>query len=204
MQCSLWVEPIDTTLLGASLFPGSVLDQAWPDRCDDLFRAVKRLRQLGSHDALTLLRSSFSDPKILHLLHCSPSVSHSALDRFDSLLRSSVQSITNSDLSDIQWLQASLPVRDGGLGVKCVSFWRLRQAHSSSRAIFLLAVHTLTIVHCSPIFPTGHQLLVMSLTFYRQSNLSGTVRHFSRPSSGDVQFEHAIPASLVLGCLITT
>jgi len=43
-------------------------------------------------------------------------------------------------------------------------FWRQRQAHSSSRAIFLLAVHALTTVHCSPIFPTGHQLLVMSLT----------------------------------------
>jgi len=121
MQCSLWVEPIDTTLLGAPLFPGSVLDLAWSDRCDDLSRAVKRLRQLSSHDALILLRSSFSAPKVLHLLRCSPSVSHSVLDRFDSLLRSAVQGITNSDLSDIQWLQASLPVRDGGLGVRRMS-----------------------------------------------------------------------------------
>jgi len=28
---------------------------------------------------------------------------------------------TNSDLSDSQWIQASLPVRDGGLGVRRVS-----------------------------------------------------------------------------------
>jgi len=34
-------------------------------------------------------------------------------------LKQSVQG--NSDLSDIQWLQASLPVRDGGLGVRRVS-----------------------------------------------------------------------------------
>jgi len=32
-----------------------------------------------------------------------------------------VQRITNSDLSDIQWLQASLPVKDGGLGVRRIS-----------------------------------------------------------------------------------
>jgi len=91
---------IPYTLLGAPLFPGSVLDQAWSDRCNDLSRAVKRLRQLGSHDALTLLGSSFSAKKVLHLLRCSLSVSHSTLDQFDTLL-SAVQGITNSDLSDI-------------------------------------------------------------------------------------------------------
>ena len=29
--------------------------------------------------------------------------------------------ITNTDLTDIQWIQASLPVRNGGLGVRRVS-----------------------------------------------------------------------------------
>ena len=80
----------DATLLGAPLFHGPVLDQAWADRCDDLAIAIKRLRQLGSHDALLLLRSSFSAPKVLNLLRCSPSVAHSSLARFDSLLRSAI------------------------------------------------------------------------------------------------------------------
>lgn len=111
----------DATLLGAPLFPGPVLDKTWSDRCDDLARAVDRLATLGSQDALILLRSSFSAPKVLHLLRCSPSVSHPSLDRFDSLLRSAIERITNSDLSDTQWLQASLPVRDGGLGVRRVA-----------------------------------------------------------------------------------
>ena len=31
------------------------------------------------------------------------------------MLRAAIQRITNSDLSDSQWLQASLPVKDGGL-----------------------------------------------------------------------------------------
>jgi len=96
------VLPSDTTLLGAPLFHGPVLDQAWADRSDDLSRAVKRLSQLGSHDALLLLRSSFSALEVLHLLRCSPSVAHSSLASFDSLLTSAIQGITNSDLSDIQ------------------------------------------------------------------------------------------------------
>ena len=41
--------------------------------------------------------------------------------RFAALQRGTVKQITNSDLSDIQWTQASLPVRDGGLGIRRVS-----------------------------------------------------------------------------------
>ena len=65
---------------------------------------------INSQDALIILRSSFSAPKVLHLLVCSPSVSHNSLAKFDALLRHSVQRITNSDLTDIQWIQGSLPV----------------------------------------------------------------------------------------------
>src|SRR5664279_4381211 len=72
----------------------------------------------NNNDALILLRSSLSAPKIQHLLRCSPCVEHQSLAVFDSLLRSGICAITNCDLSDAQWLQASLPVRDGGLGVR--------------------------------------------------------------------------------------
>jgi len=71
-------------------------------------------------DALILLRASFSAPKVLYLLRCSPSVSHPSLERFDALLKQAIQRITNSVLSDLQWIQASLPVTDGGLGVRHV------------------------------------------------------------------------------------
>jgi len=39
------------------LFPGPVLDKAWPDRCADLARAIDRLDAMSSQDALILLRS---------------------------------------------------------------------------------------------------------------------------------------------------
>ena len=44
-----------------------------------------------------------------------------SLERFDALLKQAIQRITNSVLSDLQWIQAILPVRDGGLGVRRVS-----------------------------------------------------------------------------------
>ena len=57
------VVPSDATLLGAPLFRGPVLDQAWADRCDDLSIAIIRLRQIGSHDA----RAKFCTCFVAHL-----------------------------------------------------------------------------------------------------------------------------------------
>ena len=68
-----------------------------------------------------LLRASFSAPRVQHLLRCSPSVDHPALLSFDNLLRSALILITNCDLSDRQWLQASLPIRHGGIGLRRVT-----------------------------------------------------------------------------------
>ena len=97
------------------------MDKALTNRCDDLERAAGRLRLLTAHDALILLRSSFSAPKLLHTLRASPCSGHPMLEKFDSLLRSCTCDISNTDLTDNQWLQASLPVRNGGLGIRRVS-----------------------------------------------------------------------------------
>ena len=111
----------DAMLLGAPLFTGSALDQIWASRCDMLKTVLGRLKALAAHDALILLRSCYSAPKVLHLLRCSPSFGHHLLSDFDGLLKSGLMDILNCDLSDSQWLQASLPVRDGGLGVRRVA-----------------------------------------------------------------------------------
>jgi len=107
------------SLLGAPLFPGVALYTAWGDRCEDLTKAVDRLSATGSQDALILLRSSFCTPKLLYrILRCCPSADHPSLSEFDRLPKHYVQPITNSSLSEIQWIQASLPVRGGGLGIR--------------------------------------------------------------------------------------
>jgi hypothetical protein len=54
-------------------------------------------------------------------MRCSPSIDHPGLLEFDKILRSAICKITNCDLSENQWLQAGLPIRDGGLGIRRVS-----------------------------------------------------------------------------------
>jgi len=54
-------------------------------------------------------------------MRCSPALDNSALADFDKLLRSVISHLTNCDLSDEQWLQASLPINMAGLGVRKVS-----------------------------------------------------------------------------------
>ena len=108
-------------LLGGPLFTGQVLDEAWSARCEDLTRAIQRLKLIHAQNALILLHASFSAPKVQHLMRCSPSVDNKHLAEFDNLLRSAVVNIANTNLSDDQWLQASLPISMGGLGVRRVT-----------------------------------------------------------------------------------
>ena len=69
---------MEDTNLDAPLFVGPALDSAWSQRCDDLRRAVDRMRNISSQKALILLRASFSAPCI----YCDalrPSKDHPAL-----------------------------------------------------------------------------------------------------------------------------
>jgi len=80
---------------------------------------VDRLTIIQSQDALLLLRLSFSAPRVLHLLRCSSSADHPSLSNSDRIMEHSVQEI-NCDLSEIQRIQARLPLRDGVLGIRRV------------------------------------------------------------------------------------
>ena len=131
----------DATLLGAPLFVGSVLDNAWSSRCMELSRAVNRLKSVGAQDSLILLRASFSASRVQHLIRCSPSVDNPALEEFDKLLRSAVSHLTNCNLSDDQWRQASLPVKIGGLGVRRVSSLAPQALEALQDTILMLATY---------------------------------------------------------------
>lgn len=148
---SFVVTPIaDTSLLGAPLFVGSVLDEAWASRCADLVRATERLKMVEAQDALILLRCSFSAPRVQHLLRCSPSLNHPSLSEFDATLRSAICGITNCDLTDTQWLQASLPIKDGGLGVRRVTTLALPAFLASAAGTLSLQDSILTSHACPP------------------------------------------------------
>jgi len=86
-------------------------------------RAADKLSLLSARDVMLLLRVFFRALRVRHLLRCSPSVDNpalGALDLFDGHLRLLLSRITNTSLSDTQWLQASLPIKHGGLGIRQV------------------------------------------------------------------------------------
>ena len=135
------METTDATLLAAPLTNGRSMDTALLSRCDDLSRSIERLGLVAEHDALLLLRASISALKLMHTLRSSSCADNPMLDRFDSLLRKGVCTISNTELSDIQWIQDSLPVRNGGLGSDVLTrlhlppSWHQLQEHATSRTI---------------------------------------------------------------------
>ena len=113
--------PSQATLLGAPLLQGPAMDKTLNRKCEDLKRAVDRLSLISAHDALLILKSSISAPKLMYTLRTSPCANHPTLESFDDLLRKGLAASTNTVISDTAWIQASLPVKDGGLGIRSVS-----------------------------------------------------------------------------------
>src|SRR6218665_947645 len=57
----------------------------------------------------------------MYLLRCAPCHDHLRLIDYDKLLRGGMERILNIYLTEDQWMQASLPIRMRGLGVRRVS-----------------------------------------------------------------------------------
>ena len=52
----------------------------------------------------------------MHVLRCLPCFLHHLLQEHDTVLREGLSAIVNIHMLDIHWLQASIPVKSGGLG----------------------------------------------------------------------------------------
>jgi len=71
--------------------------------------------------------------KLLYLLRTSNCTANPLLADFDKILSTALCTILNVDLKEEQWLQASLPVADGGPGI--------RSAQMLASSAFLLQLH---------------------------------------------------------------
>ena len=106
------------TLLGAPLSEDGIA-RALGEKGEDLRRMVSRLDVLDNHQAFVLLRNAFSIPKLLYVLRASPAyLRPRELEDFDRVLREGVSGITNVDMTNEAWGQASLSVSLGGLGCR--------------------------------------------------------------------------------------
>ena len=130
------IEPSAATLLGSPLGDVESVSVALEKKIVSLATMGERLELLAAQDALLLLRHSFSIPKLLYLLKTAPCFLSPCLQSYDELLCSIISRICNVNLSvsDTAWLQASLPVSAGGLG--------LRSAVQLSPSAFLASAAT--------------------------------------------------------------
>ncbi|XP_055336548.1 uncharacterized protein LOC129586997 [Paramacrobiotus metropolitanus] len=78
-----------------------------------------RLKEIPAHFSLYLLKHCLLIPKLLYGFRTSRCYEHMALtDVMDECVRVGMQSILNIRATDLQWSQMTLPVRDGGLGLR--------------------------------------------------------------------------------------
>ena len=115
------LEDQDLTLLGAPILEESGNDVLL-SKLQDLSLMVERLEDIDAHDALFLLKNCFSIPKLMYFLRCAPCFKHQGtLHKYDEKLRECLQKILNVQLEDGTWEQCSLPVANGGLGIRRAS-----------------------------------------------------------------------------------
>jgi hypothetical protein len=115
------VDPAKVTLLGSPIGGEESLHVVWESKIEQLETLGSRLKLLQAHDALCLLQNALAIPKVMHILRTAPSFRSRVLDSFDCVLRSLLESICNIHLSEQNWIQASLPINLGGLGIRSVT-----------------------------------------------------------------------------------
>ena len=86
-----------------------------------------------AHTEFALLRSCLSMPKVMYSLRTTDPTSLQGLwQEFDCMTRETLNSILGVPLNSIQWLQAQLPVKLGGLGLQAAED-HSAAAYSSSK-----------------------------------------------------------------------
>ena len=116
-------------------------------RVDKVLQCQEKLLDMDDPQIqLLLLRSCLSSCKINNLLRTvPPNKGIQQLAKFDSNLRVCLDAIIRCSTSDMSWLQASLPVRQGGLG--------LREAVRMSSSAFIGSCNSVRSL-CSRLLPT--------------------------------------------------
>ena len=80
-----------------------------------------RIRALDTHTAVFFLAHHVSAPRLQYLLRSSPMYRNQVgLRGIDEIVRSTLTDVCNVNIGDRAWIQATLPARHGGLGVRSV------------------------------------------------------------------------------------
>ena len=113
------VNPDDILLLGSPIGELNSINTAITSQLHALKTMSSRLHHFHKQDALLLLRQSFAVPKLLYILGTVPCCFSPMLATFDQELRSILANILIVSLDNPStWLQATLFIKFGGLGIR--------------------------------------------------------------------------------------
>ena len=109
------VDPSKATILGSPIGDASSVSDALTIKVNQLKKMGERLQLLSAHDAILLLKHSFSLPMLLYNLRTTPCFLSPVLQEYNELLKSILSGITNIcfGTADSAWKQATLPLRLG-------------------------------------------------------------------------------------------
>lgn len=117
----LLVDKSQWRLLGAPL-TDEALSSCLEEKSQSLSLLCSRLQSIPSHAAFYILKNCLAIPKLTYLLRCSPCWRcEEGLLNIDNIIRKSLENITNNSFNEVNWLQATLPVPKGGLGIRASS-----------------------------------------------------------------------------------
>jgi hypothetical protein len=114
----LHIKTSQAVLLGSPIGSTEEIDSTLSRKVAELQRLTSRLKQLNAHDAFFLLKKCFSLPKPQCVLRCASCFNSQVLHRYDNMIRDTLQSIPNVELTESAWQQATLPVKNGGTGIR--------------------------------------------------------------------------------------
>ncbi|OQV12680.1 hypothetical protein BV898_13088 [Hypsibius exemplaris] len=99
---------VELELLGAPLPPDGV-GAAIEKKTTAISLLTSRLSLLAAHQTRFLLKNCLAASKMIHFLRCSLTLTRlDKLVKFETLIRDSLVAITNTEMFDAGWMQASL------------------------------------------------------------------------------------------------
>ena len=108
----------ELTVLGAPITK-TATQAIMAKKADELDLMLERLHCLDVHSAVFLLRNCLWLPKLQYLLRAAPVYEQpDLLQAMDQKLKSAMTSLTNIRIEDVNWAQAVMPIRYGGLGLR--------------------------------------------------------------------------------------
>ena len=134
------IQKHDLTLLGAPILPEAI-EGVLNSKLESLKLMASRLEEIDKHDALFLLRQCFAIPKVTYFFRTGPCfMKPEILEEYDQVIKEALTNILNmSFINESVWNQCTLPVKEGGLGVRSAKDLALPAYLSSRTASFQTA-----------------------------------------------------------------